>query len=287
MTNDKKNIIFSYLNILKREIEKKKYLSFLRKIFNLIYKIFINSIKKKLNIIVNLDKQDNSKIYNYSLEKLFAHFNCDKGKLLRQNNNIIKTHNYTPFYEKYFSKIKNNKIRILELGSHEGKGLVAFYFFCPKSILFGANINPFQMKFQSNRIEEIFIDVSSKETLKNFCKHFKEDFDIIIDDASHNLRDILLALPLLFKKLNKGGLYVIEDINQFEVYKNLNPTNETLTPIKILKNIQQKKEFNSQFIETNDVEYLKDNIAEYFFEKGDMVVNGHNISDIVFLKKNG
>ena len=44
---------------------------------------------------------------------------------------------------------------------------------------------------------------------------------------------------------------------------------------------------NSQFIETNDVEYLKDNIAEYFFEKGDMVVNGHNISDIVFLKKNG
>ena len=98
MTNDKKNVIFSYLNILKREIEKKKYLSFLRKIFNLIFKIFINSIKKKLNIIVNLDKQDNSKIYNYSLEKLFTHFNCDKGKLLSQNDNIIKTHNYTPYY---------------------------------------------------------------------------------------------------------------------------------------------------------------------------------------------
>ena len=120
---------------------------------------------------------------------------------------------------------------------------------------------------------------------KNFCKHFKEDFDIIIDDASHNLADILLTLPLLFKKLNKGGFYVIEDINQFEVYKNLNPTNETLTPIKILKNIQQKKEFNSKFITTDDVKYLRDNIAEYFFEKGDMIVNGYNISDIVFIKK--
>ena len=46
MANDKKNIIFSYLNILKREIEKKKYLSFIRKIFNLIFKILINLVKK-------------------------------------------------------------------------------------------------------------------------------------------------------------------------------------------------------------------------------------------------
>ena len=143
------------------------------------------------------------------------------------------------------------------------------------------------MRFQSNRIEEIYIDVSSKIILKNFCKYFEDGFDIIIDDASHNLHDILLALPLLFKKLNRGGFYVIEDANQFEVYKNLNPTNETLTPIKILKNIQQKKEFNSQFISADDVSYLRNNIAEYFFEKGDMIVNDHKISDIIFLKKNG
>ena len=283
----KKNVIFSYLNILKRQIEKKKYLSFIRKIFNLIFKIFINSIKRKLNFIINLDKQDNTKIYNYSLEKLFNHFNCDKGTILKYNNTIIKTHNYTPYYEKYFKNIKNNKIRILELGSHEGKGLAAFYYFFPKSSLFGANINPFQMRFQSNRIEEIYIDVSSKIILKNFCKYFEDGFDIIIDDASHNLHDILLTLPLLFKKLNRGGFYVIEDANQFEVYKNLNPTNETLTPIKILKNIQQKKEFNSQFISADDVKYLRNNIAEYFFEKGDMIVNDHKISDIIFLKKNG
>ena len=76
-----------------------------------------------------MDKQENSKIYNYPLEKLFNHFNCDKGKFLIQNNKRIKTHNYTPFYEKYFKNIKNNKIKILEIGSHEGKGLAAFYFF--------------------------------------------------------------------------------------------------------------------------------------------------------------
>ena len=143
------------------------------------------------------------------------------------------------------------------------------------------------MKFCSNRIEEIFIDVSSKKILENFSKYINKNFDIIIDDASHNLRDILITLPILFKKLNPGGYYVIEDVNQFEVFKNLNPTNEKLTPLKILKFMQDNKNFDSNFMTEEDTNYLKENISEYFFERGEMVVNDHNISDIVFLKKNG
>ena len=79
---------------------------------------------------------------------------------------------------------------------------------------------------------------------------------------------------------------MIEDINQFDVFKNLNPTNEKLTPIKILQFMKENKKFNSKFISEEDIKYLKENIEEYFFEKGEMVVNGTNISDIVFLKKN-
>ena len=78
---------------------------------------------------------------------------------------------------------------------------------------------------------------------------------------------------------------MIEDINQFEVFKNLNPSNEKLTPLKILKFMQENKSFNSNFISKDDVEYLKENIAEYYFERGEMLVDGTNISDIVFLKK--
>ena len=81
--------------------------------------------------------------------------------------------------------------------------------------------------------------------------------------------------------------YVIEDIDQFKVFKNLNPTNEKLTPLRILKHMHDKKEFQSDFISEEDIKYLKENISEYFFEKGEMVMNEHNISDIVFLRKNG
>ena len=223
-----------------------------------------------------------------SLGKLFETFNSDKGLILKTyDNKEIKSHNYAIFYEKYFKDLRNKKLRILEIGSHEGKGLAAFYYFFQNAFLIGANINPFQMKFYSKRIDEIYIDVSSKKILENFRNYFKEGFDIIIDDASHNLRDILITLPILFKKLNPGGFYVIEDIDQFKVFKNLNPTNEELTPLKILKHMHDKKEFQSDFISEEDIRYLKENISEYFFEKGEMVMNEHNISDIVFLRKNG
>ena len=283
----KKHFVFSYTNILIREIEKRKYFSLLRKVFNIFYKLFVNFTKKKIGVIKNLDNQVNSQKRNLSLGKLFETFNSDKGLILKTyDNKKIKSHNYAIFYEKYFKDLRNKKLRILEIGSHEGKGLAAFYYFFQNAFLIGANINPFQMKFYSKRIDEIYIDVSSKKILENFRNYFKEGFDIIIDDASHNLRDILITLPILFKKLNPGGFYVIEDIDQFKVFKNLNPTNEELTPLKILKYIHDKKEFQSDFISDEDIRYLKENISEYFFEKGEMVMNEHNISDIVFLRKN-
>lgn len=283
----KKHFVFSYTNILIREIEKRKYFSLLRKVFNTIYKLFVNFTKKKIGVIKNLDNQISSQKQNLSLGKLFETFNSDKGLILKTyDNKEIKSHNYAIFYEKYFKDLRNKKLRILEIGSHEGKGLAAFYYFFQNAFLIGANINPFQMKFYSKRIDEIYIDVSSKKILENFRNYFKEGFDIIIDDASHNLRDILITLPILFKKLNPGGFYVIEDIDQFKVFKNLNPTNEELTPLKILKHMHNKKEFQSDFISKEDIKYLKENISEYFFEKGEMVMNEYNISDIVFLKKN-
>ena len=284
----KKHFVFSYTNILIREIEKRKYFSLLRKVFNIFYKLFVNFTKKKIGVIKNLDNQISVQKRNLSLGKLFETFNSDKGLILKTyDNKEIKSHNYAIFYEKYFKDLRNKKLRILEIGSHEGKGLAAFYYFFQNAFLIGANINPFQMKFYSKRIDEIYIDVSSKKILENFRNYFKEGFDIIIDDASHNLRDILITLPILFKKLNPGGFYVIEDIDQFKVFKNLNPTNEELTPLKILKHMHDKKEFQSDFISDEDIRYLKENISEYFFEKGEMVMNEHNISDIVFLRKNG
>ena len=283
---DIKNFWFSYQNILKREILKKNYFAFFRKIFGSLYKFLIKFLRHKLSInCLNLDKIDKNFFCKLKLDDLFINFNCDKGSYFLQGKEKILSHNYSIFYEKYLKDLKEKKFNLLELGSHEGKSLASFYFYFSNAVMIGANINPFQMKFASKRITELYVDVSSKEILTSLSNHLEYELDVVIDDASHNLRDILITLPILFKKLNSGGFYVIEDINQFDVFKNLNPTREKLTPIKILKFMQENKSFDSDFISKEDVNYLKENIAEYHFEKGEMVMNGYNISDIVFLKK--
>ncbi len=282
-----KDFLFSYKNILLECLRKKKFFTFLRRLVNLPYKFLANLFKKKFfKSYTNLDTKNNVGLLEKNIDHLFLNFNCDKGSSVILDGKKVKSHNYSIFYEKYLRKLKSKDINILELGSHEGNGIASFFYYFPKSKLFGANINPFQLKYFSKRIREIFVDVSSKKNMKNLAEYFDEYFDVIIDDASHNLADILFALPIFFKKLKKGGYYVIEDIDQFKVFKNLNPKNEKLTPIMILKNLEKNQKFDSNYISNDEIEYLKKNIKDYYFEKGEMILNDHNISDIVFLKKN-
>ena len=282
-----KDFWFSYKNILYREIEKKKYFTFIRRVFGVLFKFLIRYLRHKLqNKVLNLDKKTIQKDYfNLGFEKLFLNFNSDKGPFWYSRDKKFVAHSYYIFYEKYFRELKEKKINILEIGSHEGKGIASFFFFFPFSKIIGANINPFQMKFSSERIKELYIDVSSKKILQNFADHLNNEQDIIIDDASHNLRDILITLPIMFKKLKSGGIYVIEDMDQIEIFKELNLFKNEMTPKKILKKIQNKEYFKSSFIDENDRIYLQENISEIKMEVGTMIIDGKNASDIAFIFK--
>lgn len=281
-----KNFWFSYQNILRRELLKKNYFTFFRKIFGCIYKFVTRFLRHKFSInSVNLDKIDKKDFSKLSLDNLFINFSCDKGSYFFYGKEKVFSHNYSIFYKKYLNFLKDKKFKLLELGSHEGKSLASFYFYYPRAIMIGANINPFQMKYQSKRITELFVDVSSEESLTSLSNHLDNELDVIIDDASHNLRDIIIAFSILFKKLKKGGIYIIEDINQFEVFKNLNPYVNELTPLEILKSIQEKKDFESSFLDEETKKYLINNINDIKIEQGSMIMKKKNISDIVFIFK--
>tara|TARA_B100000902_G_scaffold81727_2_gene86343 strand:- start:6227 stop:7084 length:858 start_codon:yes stop_codon:yes gene_type:complete len=281
-----KNFWFTYQNILKREILKKNYFSFFRKIFGSLYKFIIKFFRHILLInCINLDKIDKKELFKLNLDDLFINFNCDKGTYFYNRKEKIFSHNYSIYYEKYLKNLKEKKINLLELGSHEGKGLASFYFYFPNAKMIGANINPFQMRFRSKRITELFVDVSSKKILNSLSDYLGDEFDIIVDDASHNLRDIIITLSIFFKNLKKGGIYIIEDINQFEVFKELNPYINEITPLEILQKIKRKENFKSSFLDEETKKYLIDNISDIKIEKGSMIIKEKNISDIVFIFK--
>ena len=107
-----------------------------------------------------------------------------------------------------------------------------------------------------------------------------ESFDLIIDDGSHNLSDILIGFNTLFKYLTKKGIYIIEDFKHPNYYK-YNRNIDHILIDKMYDNFENKKFFNSNIISKNDQIYFFENIKKIENFKGNL-----EDSDISFIEKN-
>ena len=85
-----------------------------------------------------------------------------------------------------------------------------FLKYFPKSELFALDKN-FKFKFKSKRVKFINCNINNNENLNLLKKKFKnKKFNIIIDDGSHFLRDILVSDNLMkLKKLEKKKIYTL------------------------------------------------------------------------------
>ena len=152
-------------------------------------------IKKKINI--DLDKKSSSD----SLTNLFNYYGTDK-----------VGHGYTQFYEKHFKPIKKKNLNILEIGSYSGASAASFVKYFPNSKIYCADINISNFKFLSKRIQVYGLDISNKKMINNFFKKInitygQKYFDIIIDDGSHKLSDMLFSLNIFLKNLKKKHFF--------------------------------------------------------------------------------
>ena len=119
--------------------------------------------------------------------------------------------------------------------------------------------------------------------MKTLNKIFSEQnftqFDLIIDDGSHNLSDILMSLKFFFKYVKKQGLYIIEDYKHPNYYK-YNRNIDHLLVNQIFESLNNKKFFKSNIFSDDDqIELIKSiKIIETF--KGNL-----KNSDISFITK--
>ena len=237
---------------------------------NLIYKF-----KKKISI-------DNDNTNINSLDELFYHYGSDKADIFKKTEN--KGHGYSKFYKQKLEKIKNKKINILEIGSYAGASAAAFVKYLPESNIFCFDINISNFEYKSEKIHVFGLDINNQENtikiLNKIANQFKiKEFDIIIDDGSHNLSDILIALNFFFQYLKKKGLYIIEDFK----YPNYYPYNRNINHIlidELFKNIEKKNFFKSNIFTKNDQLDLMDKIDKIEINKGNL-----NDSDISFISK--
>ena len=247
-----------------------------------IYNFFYFPKKVDLDIFSN----NNKFLFEKNLSFLFEFFNSDKGDFFvnqysqpyKKNDTKIKAHAYAKFYEKYFKNLRNDNLNILEIGSFYGNASAALFFYFRNSKIFGADINPDMYLYKSERVKNFFLDNSERISLDRNLINKKIKFDIIIEDASHMLKDQIISLFMLFKLLRPGGIFIIEEIDFPEKKLNMRENQEPPDLKSILKNILLQKEFFSNYIKDEEKNYFLNNYKSIDFFKG-------NYNEIVFIKK--
>lgn len=277
-----KDFFFSFKNSHISFLEKKKIFKFIRVGISILYKFFIldliiyNFFYKKDLDKISIKKNE---LFDKDLNFLFEYFNS-----LKQLVNIADC------YHENLKELKNKKLDILEIGLSKGGGIASLYFYFPNSNLIGVDNNPFRIRYKSNRIRSIYVDTSSKKILQNLTNHLNQKFDIIIDDCGHRLIDQILSFSENFKNLKKGGFYIVEDLNYPELHKMYNPTNEIVNLKTILKKINLGEEIFTQFMQKDEIEYIKKNIENIKFYKTKnkepyLIHDLYDHSEITFIKR--
>jgi hypothetical protein len=137
------------------------------------------------------------------LEKLFKKYKSDKYE-----------HKYSDVYETFLLKLKNKKLKILEIGVADGSSIKAWSDFFKNSTIIGIDIKKIDLEKKNLKRKNIKIYCGSQvdvQFLKKLINKYNK-FDIIIDDGSHFPKHVIKTFDLLFPKLSNDGIYFVEDI---------------------------------------------------------------------------
>jgi hypothetical protein len=122
---------------------------------------------------------------------------------------------YLDTYERLFTPLRDRPVSILEIGVQNGGSIeiLAKYFPNARNIV-GCDIDErcSALLYDDPRISLVVGDVCDEDTVSRI-KTISEGFDIIIDDGSHQSRDIVCAFCKYFPLLREHGIFIAEDLH--------------------------------------------------------------------------
>lgn len=160
-------------------------------------------------------------------------------------------HNYCVKYEKYLPFDRLKDIKILEIGIANGGSLEMWKEFYPNSSIVGVDIEA-SCKQYENIDEEIFVEIGSQydsEFLNKLIEKYGE-FDLIIDDGSHQQDHVIFSFEFLFKSVTSQGVYVVEDAccSYWNEFRSSNEDNNSIDYFKkLIDHVNFYGEFQENF----------------------------------------
>jgi hypothetical protein len=166
-------------------------------------------------------------------------------------------HTYIDAYEVLLKPYREKALNILEIGLFSGQSLRMWeQYFSGKSIGIDCSETPcgglqdLRPMINEGTHNIIIMDGTSKVDIE---KHFKGvKFDVIIDDGSHNLEHQLESYKHLKSHLAKGGIYIIEDIQDLDANKSVFLQLDSKKNIEILDRRAIKNRYDDVLIVITD-----------------------------------
>jgi hypothetical protein len=128
-------------------------------------------------------------------------------KLYPTDKNV--EHSYGPVYDELLAPIRDEMTSVLEIGVYQGGSLRVWRDYFPNAHILGIDINP-EALFTDVRISTARADALQWSQLHPVVSG--RTFDLIIDDGGHKLHQQVMALFFLWPFQRRGGMYVIEDL---------------------------------------------------------------------------
>ena len=149
-------------------------------------------------------------------------------------------HNYTVLYSHLFGPVRNRPIKLFEMGLgtnditipsnmgiHGVFGASVYgwekYFTHPDTRIYGADIDD-RIQITTDKITTYYCNQLDADSLRRLytCDDLKNVlFDIIIDDGLHTFDACSSMLKNSFHKLAPGGIYIVEDVHEGDMFENL------------------------------------------------------------------
>jgi SAM-dependent methyltransferase len=121
------------------------------------------------------------------------------------------THEYTPIYWDMFGARADTVRAVLELGINAGSSLRMWEEFFPNAEIIGVDSNAAAL-INEGRIRSYPCDCGDLYETRALMNALGGDFDLIIDDASHEPDHQVVTAQIWPHALNDDGILVIEDV---------------------------------------------------------------------------
>ena len=134
---------------------------------------------------------------------------------------------YTSHYAKLLDSVRYDIKKVLEIGVETGRSHRMWLEYFPNATIYGMDV--FDETDRSGYVKEFYrlqkgnpyLDrsimfegsQSNVDDLQRFLSEHGSNFDMIIDDGGHTMKQMQISLNYLWNSVKSGGLYVIEDLH--------------------------------------------------------------------------